>query len=101
MKFIPTDYTGRHVIHCPSKEAWDKVTEVLDSYGLITVSGRSFKSLSWSSYDCIRFMVGTLDKYSFFLSNPDRYILLEYDDFEWGDDQEPLEIELGFEDLFK
>ena len=101
MKFIPTDYTERHVIHCPSKEAHDKVTEALDSYGLRTAAGKSFKSWGWSSYDCIRFMAGTHDNYSLYLSSPDRYILLEYDDFEWGDEQETLEIELGIEDLFK
>ena len=101
MKFIPTDYTERHVIHCPSKEAHDKVTEVLDSYGLTTSSGRSFKSWVWSSYDCVRFMAGTHGSLDTYTSDPYFYIILEYDDFEWGDEQEPLEIELGIEDLFK
>lgn len=101
MKFIPTDYTENYVIHCPSKEAWDKVIEVLDSHGLITAMGKSFRTWEWGVYDCIRFMAGRRGDYSMYSSDSERYTILEYDDFEWGDEQEPLEIELGIEDLLK
>ena len=100
MKFIPTDYTERHVIHCPSKEAWDKVLEVLDSYGLRTASGRRFKSWSWDVNKCIRFMAGTHGSLGTYTSEPYSYIILEYDDFEW-EEQEPFEIEFGIAELFE
>lgn len=100
MRFVPTDYTERHVIHCPSKEAWDKVVEVLDSYGLKTAGGNSFTTWSWSDgYDCIRFMAGTHDKFSLYATRPFRYTILEYDDFEW--EEKPLAIDFGLDELFK
>lgn len=100
MKFIPTDYTERHVIHCPSKEAWDKVVEVLDSHGLITAAGNSFRNWEWGINNCIRFMVGRHDKRSTYSSDPELYTILEYDDFEW-EEQEPFEIEFGIAELFE
>lgn len=84
MKFIPTEYTERHVIHCPSKEAWDKVVEVLNNYGLKTASGKNFKSCVYGVEDCIRFMAGVYGSFFHYKLEPHSYIILEYDDFEWG-----------------
>lgn len=99
MKFVPTDYTERHVIHCPNKAAWDKVVEVLDSYGLRTAGGSRFKSWTWSVNNCIRFMAGRRDTLRMYANNPDLYTILEYDDFEW--EEKPLTIDFGLDDLFK
>lgn len=99
MRFVPTDYTERHVIHCPNKAAWDKVVEVLDSYGLRTAGGSRFKSWGWSGNNCIRFMAGRHDTLSTYKSDPHAYIILEYDDFEW--EEKPLTIDFGLDELFK
>lgn len=100
MRFVPTDYTERHVIHCPNKAAWDKVVEVLDSHGLQTRGGESFKTWSWADgYDCIRFMAGTHDKFSLYDADPFRYTILEYDDFEW--EEKLLTINFSLDELFK
>lgn len=99
MKFIPTDYTERHVIHCPSKKAWGKVVEVLDSYGLRTASGRRFKDWSWDVNKCIRFMAGTHGSLATYTSEPYSYIILEYDDFEW--EEKFLTINFSLDELFK
>lgn len=101
MRFVPTDYTERHVIHCPSKEAWDKVVEVLNSYGLKTASGRSFKSWHSSFHDCIRFMAGVYGSFSNYKSEPYNYTILEYDDFEWEEAEEDLDVKFGIDELFK
>lgn len=99
MRFVPTDYTERHVIHCPNKAAWDKVVEVLDSYGLRTAMGDSFKKWKWTGFTCIRFMAGKHDTLATYESNPHAYTILEYDDFEW--EEKPLTIDFGLDELFK
>lgn len=99
MRFVPTDYTERHVIHCPNKAAWDKVVEVLDSYGLRTATGDSFKKWKWEGFTCIRFMAGKHDTLTTYESNPHAYTILEYDDFEW--EERPLTIDFGLDELFK
>lgn len=99
MKFIPTDYTERHVIHCLSEEAWDKVVEVLDRYGLRTASGHRFKDWSWNANKCIRFMAGTHGSLGTYTSEPYSYVILEYDDFEW--EEKPLTIDFRLDELFK
>lgn len=99
MRFVPTDYTERHVIHCPNKAAWDKVVEVLDSYGLRTAGGSRFKSWAWGANNCIRFMAGRHDTLDTYASDPDLYTILEYDDFEW--EEKPLTIDFSLDELFK
>ena len=92
MRFVPIDYTERHVIHCPNKAAWDKVVEVLNSYGLKTVTEKNFKSWRYGDVDCIRFMAGTCGRFSVYKLDPYNYIILEYDDFEWEEVEEALDV---------
>ena len=101
MRFVPTDYTERHVIHCPSKEAWERVVKVLNSYGLKTASGRNFQSWRYGYEDCIRFMAGTYGRFSNYKLEPYNYIILEYDDFEWEEVEEALDVKFGIDELFK
>ena len=86
-RFNIVDYGTRTVMHCDTEQKAEVFTRYLDQQGMRWCSGQSYRSLTmWQECGvcmCYCFQLGTYSSRSFY--RKEGYVILEFDDFDWGD----------------
>lgn len=94
MRFNLDDYGPNHVMHCKTEEEATFFCNYLHDQGLKWSSGNSYKGRTlwgWSGNSPddrgYRFKCGTSDRMEYYENvGIEKFIILEFDDFEWNDD---------------
>ena len=102
-RFCFDDYDSNHVMICKTREDAESFMDFLHESGYRWSDGSEYCDIK-SYYDedvfgtGYRFKIGYYSRASFYLGREDKFNIVYYDDFEWGDDA--TSVQLTYDQLF-
>ena len=100
MRFNPKEYNKMTVMHCHTKEQAEEFAEYLDYFGYKLRNGQRYKGnidFSFQNQTCYNFNTGTYGDIDYFRVKG--YVILEFSDFEWTDNNEGFIIDIKEKEL--